>query len=70
MSSDDLEQEVKKSMVEKFEGEHIRIKNFGLVHEAGNEYSGILDTDEENGSFTYKVKVIYDGSSFAWEIVD
>lgn len=40
-----------------------------LVEKGNNEYSGVLETTETNGEFTYTVKVIYDGETFTWEII-
>ena len=34
-----------------------------------NTYTGVLETSEPWGNFTYRVKVTYDGDYFTWEIV-
>lgn len=70
LSTEDLAEEVQASMEEKLEGEGIEIKSFMLSHRGGNEYKGILETEERHGVFTYSVEVIYDGSNFSWEIVN
>ena len=69
VSTEDLAKEVQANMEQKFAGEGIRITSFMLTKKGGNEYAGVLETAEPNGEFTYSVKVIYDGSSFTWEIV-
>lgn len=68
LSTEDLATEVQKSMEEKFKGEGIVIKSLILTKKGGNIYSGILETKEPNGEFTYTVEVIYDGNNMQWEI--
>lgn len=72
LSTNELTEEVQKSILEKFKsqgGTGIKIKSFMLVEKGNNEYSGVLETTETNGEFTYTVKVIYDGETFTWEII-
>mgnify|MGYP000446902578 CR=1 FL=1 len=72
LSTNELAEEVQKSMLEKFKSEgaaDIKVKSFMLTEKGNNEYAGILETTEPNGEFTYKIKVIYDGENFTWEIV-
>lgn len=59
-------------MVETFRSEdvNIRIKDLTLVHEMDNVYSGILETQEPDGEYSYNVKVVYDGETFTWEILE
>ena len=68
LSTNDLAAEVQKNMAEKFTPQGITIKNFVLTKKGGNVYSGILETKEANGDFTYTVEVIYDGSNMQWEV--
>lgn len=73
LSTNELAEEVKISMQETWENEGvtgIEIESFLLTHKGGNEYSGILETDEEGERFIYSVEVIYDGENFKWEIVE
>ena len=35
-----------------------------------NTYTGILQTSEPNGSFTYSVEVTYDGENMTWRVVE
>lgn len=51
---------------------YYRNKNWELPshHKGGNEYSGILETNEEGEKFKYTVKVIYDGENMQWEIIE
>lgn len=68
LSTEELAVEVQKSMEEKFEPENINIESLILTEKGGNVYSGILETKEPNGEFTYTVEVIYDGENMTWEI--
>jgi hypothetical protein len=68
LSTEDLVTEVKKSMEEKFKGKGITIKSLMLTKKGGNIYSGLLETKEPNGEFTYTVEVIYDGNNMQWEV--
>ena len=73
LSTDELADEVKISMNETWKEAGItgiKIESFMLTHKGGNEYSGILETDEDGESFTYSVDVIYDGENMQWEIAD
>ena len=72
-TSNELAEEVKVSMNETWEKEGItgiKIESFLLAHKGGNEYSGILETNEEGEKFKYTVKVIYDGENMQWEIIE
>jgi uncharacterized protein YcfL len=33
-------------------------------------YTGVLETSEPGGSFTYSVVVTYDGKTFTWEVLE
>ncbi|MDR2971291.1 MAG: hypothetical protein LBU83_05095 [Bacteroidales bacterium] len=71
LSTEQLAKEVKISMQETWKEEGItgiRIKDFTLVHESGNKYSGLLTTIEDGGEYKYTVNVIYDGNNMKWEI--
>jgi hypothetical protein len=72
LSVDELTNEVEKSMrsSEDFKVNSIKIKSLILTKKAGNEYSGVLDTSEPNGDFTYSVEVIYDGTNMTWRIIE
>lgn len=43
-STEDLAEEVKSDMEERFEGERIEIESLILTHKGGNEYKGVLET--------------------------
>ena len=68
LSTDELATEVQKSMEEKFKPEGINVASLVLTQKGGNVYSGVLDTKEPNGKFTYIVEVIYDGENMTWEV--
>lgn len=68
LSNEDLATEIQKSMEVKFKPEGINIKSLVLTKKGGNVYSGVLETKEPNGEFTYIVEVIYDGENMTWEV--
>ena len=70
VSTEELAVKVQKNMEEKFLGQGITIKSLGLTKKGGNVYSGILETVEPNGAFTYTIEVIYDGENIQWTIQD
>jgi len=69
LSTEDLKTEVQKSMEEKFKPEGINIKSLILTKKGGNVYSGVLETKEPNGEFTYTVEVVYDGENMTWKVI-
>lgn len=71
LSTDDLAKEVQASIEEtlKTDSSGIKITSFVLTQKGGNEYAGVLDTDESGNKFTYNVEVIYDGKNMKWEII-
>jgi hypothetical protein len=66
-SKDEITKKVRSAMEEKFKGRGITIKSFGLAKKSGNEYSGVLETSELYGNFTYSVEVVDDGENIKWE---
>ncbi len=73
LSTKELSDEVKKSIIETWQKEGVtgvKIESFMLTHKGGNEYSGLLETSEEGGSFKYSVNVTYDGENMQWQIVE
>ena len=73
LSTSELAEEVKISMQETWKNEGIsgiKIESFILTHKGGNEYSGILEANEEGEKFNYTVQVIYDGENMQWEIIE
>ena len=67
-STEELASEVQSNIEQHFEGQGIEVKSFELTHRGGNDYHGILETEEPHGEFTYPVDVVYDGNTFSWEI--
>lgn len=67
-SIDDLTEQVKENMTEKFKSSGVSISSLILTKKGGNEYSGVLETREPGGQFTYNVDVVYDGKSFTWSV--
>lgn len=73
LSTNELAEEVKISMNETWKNEGvtgIKIESFLLTHKGGNEYTGLLETNEDGEKFKYTVQVIYDGENMQWEIVE
>jgi hypothetical protein len=68
LSTEELADNVKENMKEQFTPKGITVKSLMLSKKAGNEYTGILETIEPNGAFTYAVEVIYDGNTFTWQV--
>jgi len=68
VSTNDLAAEVKQNMALKLNPEGISVTSLILTKKGGNVYSGVLDTKEPEGEFTYTVEVIYDGQNMTWEI--
>ena len=50
-----------------FKENSIKINSLILTKKSGNDYTGVLETSEPNGVFTYKVAVTYDGTNMTWE---
>jgi len=70
-STSELTKTVQESMVQKFNEKgvgSIAIRSLILTEKGGNEYSGVLETSEPNGNFTYSVIVDYDGENLTWKI--
>ena len=73
LSTNELAEEVKISINETWKNEGvtgIKIESFLLTHKGGNEYTGILETNEDGEKSKYNVQVIYDGENMQWEIVE
>lgn len=73
LSTNELAEEVKISINEMFKNEGvtgIKIESFLLTHKGGNEYTGLLETNEDGEKFKYTVQVIYDGENYQWEILE
>jgi len=70
LSTEALTEEVIKSMKEKMDPIGISIQSLILTKKGGNVYSGILETIEDAGAFTYTVEVIYDGTNMTWEVLN
>ncbi|MDR1328048.1 MAG: hypothetical protein LBK23_00395 [Oscillospiraceae bacterium] len=72
MSTERLAKEVQASMLENWNDElglGITVdKDLQLVSKGGNEYSGLITISLEGESEQITVSVIYDGSTFQWEV--
>tara|TARA_Y100000022_G_C13191013_1_gene348055 strand:- start:590 stop:865 length:276 start_codon:yes stop_codon:yes gene_type:complete len=70
LSTSDLAEEVIDSMEAEFSNSGIMIDSLILTRDSSesNMYTGILETREPAGSFTYSVKVTYDGEYFTWQV--
>ena len=67
-STEDLTKDVRASMESKFTPKGITVKSLVLTKKGGNEYAGVLETQEPNGAFTYTVEVISDGKTMTWKV--
>lgn len=67
--TDMLQKEVKKMMVEKMKekGQALNISEFTLVHQDGNNYTGLAICTLDGEKIDLDVKVVYDGSNFQAE---
>jgi hypothetical protein len=73
MSTEQLEAHVKDQIADKLriapKTRDIQIQSFGLVHQQGNEYKGLLNVRNGIVTETLNVDVTYDGRQFMWQIV-
>jgi len=74
LSNEELASQVIVSMEESsfFTDASISVDSLMLTRESAESYTytGILETSEPGGNFTYSVDVTYDGDYFTWEIVE
>jgi hypothetical protein len=76
MSKEQLTEKVKSDMNVELQkravnaGLTLTIKSFDLLHKGGNEYTGILKTQEGETEYTYTVNVTTDGESVMWKIAE
>jgi len=68
-NTDMLEKEVKKMMVDKTKekGSTLVITDFNLVHQEGNNYTGLASCTLDGEKMDLDVKVVFDGSKFQAE---
>lgn len=68
LSNSELTSQVISGLEEGYAGMDINIESLILTRESSesNIYTGVMKTTEPNGSFTYTVKVIYDGENITW----
>ena len=68
LSNSDLTSQVISGLEEGYAGMDIKIESLILTRESSesNIYTGVMDTTEPNGSFTYTLKVTYDGENITW----
>ncbi len=68
-SKEDLEKEVKASIILENNDPNIIIDELNLIQTVGdNTYEGFLNTTESGESFQYNVTVVVDDDEFIWEI--
>ena len=68
LSNSDLTSQVISGLEENYAGMDIKIESLILTRESSesNIYTGVMNTTEPNGSFSYTVKVTYDGENITW----
>ena len=74
LSNEELASQVIVSMEESsaFTDANISVDSLILTRNSAESYTytGVLETSEPGGNFTYSVNVTYDGDYFTWEIVE
>ena len=71
LSNSELSSQIISSMEQTYaDSNNIKIDSLIITRESSdsNVYSGILDTTEPNGNFTYTVRITYDGENFTWAV--
>lgn len=69
-TDEDIKKNIQSSFDSNFPGEDIRVLSFITTPIGGNNYSGILRTNENGELFEYHVDVLINGLMFEWEIID
>ena len=67
-SKEELEQDVKASIIAENTDPSISIKDVNLVKTQENTYEGYVNTSEYGENFQYNITVVVDGDEFIWEI--
>lgn len=74
LSNEELVSEVIVSMEESqtFVDANISVDSLIITRDSAdsNTYTGILQTSEPGGSFTYSVAITYDGEYFTWRVLE
>lgn len=66
---DAIELSIKEHFAEKANLKDLKIDAFNLIHNEGNNYTGLLEVSDEKGySRKLRINVIYDGESYMWEV--
>ena len=70
LSNSDLTSQVKSGLEQQYTGMDIKIESLILTRESSesNIYTGVMTSTEPNGSFTYTVRVTYDGENITWVV--
>lgn len=72
MSTNELAEEVKTSMLETWakepETRDVKIDSLILVHESGSKYNGVLQVSQSGEKLSLTVDVTYDGENMIWQI--
>lgn len=71
LSTQQLTEEVLTSMGETLD-DSISVNSLIITRDSAesNTYTGILETSEPNGAFTYTVVITYDGENMTWRITE
>ena len=78
VSTDELSKELGPLIIENISStfdiseSNIEKKDFTLIHEEGNNYTGVLITFYDGLQQTFDIKVVYDGENykFTWELLN
>ena len=72
LSNSELSSQIISSMEQTYAGSNIDLKIDSLIitreSSDSNVYTGVLETTEPNGNFTYTVRITYDGENFTWAV--
>lgn len=68
VNKEELEQEVKASIIEQNDDPNISIEEVNLVSTGDNTYEGYVNTVEYGEDYQYNITVVVDGDEFIWEV--
>ena len=67
-SKEELEQDVKASIIAENTDPNISINEVNLVKTEENTYEGYVNTNESGEKFQYNITVVVDDDEFIWEL--
>ena len=69
LNNQQLTDQIVVSMEETFAAQKVSVDSLIITRTSSesNVYTGVLQTSEPNGNFTYSVAITYDGENFTWQ---